>query len=241
MDNQNANIVLAGPSSGGAAAPAFRALVAPDIPIPSTLVPYGNGSGQLTTEAALAYIEGSDELRTGLLRLPEQGTPTTPASGFGLIFVGNSGVNNGVASAVDDAGVVYQMVRYATGTFTPAYAGSVTAGTTTYGANGQVGTYTRIGDRVDGQIYLSWTAATGTGNAIITGLPFTARNVTNLYGVPALLYNAITYAAGNGIQMLLRYNTTQIELYNAPASNTAVAAIAVEAAGELLLTFTYWI
>jgi hypothetical protein len=32
MDNQNANIVLAGPSSGGAAAPDFRSLVAGDIP-----------------------------------------------------------------------------------------------------------------------------------------------------------------------------------------------------------------
>ncbi len=33
MDNQNANVVLAGPTSGGAAEPAFRALVAGDLPV----------------------------------------------------------------------------------------------------------------------------------------------------------------------------------------------------------------
>ena len=46
MDNQNANTILAGPSAGGAAAPAFRSLVAADIPsLPASII----GSGTLAT------------------------------------------------------------------------------------------------------------------------------------------------------------------------------------------------
>ncbi len=44
MDNQSANTVLAGPTSGGAAAPAFRALVSADLPAASVTFPL-NASG----------------------------------------------------------------------------------------------------------------------------------------------------------------------------------------------------
>lgn len=237
MDFQNANTVLAGPSSGASAAPAFRALVAADVPIPSTLVPYGDGSGKLTSEAALAYIEASDELRVGRLRAAEQSTPSTPASGFGLFYFDTSNIPSGIG----DDGIVRQMLRYADTTFTPNYAGATTAGTTTYVASGQLGAYIRLENRIDFAIYLNWTNATGTGNAIITGLPFTSRATNPPFAVPPLLYNAITFAAGNGVQMLIRNNTTQIEIYNSPVSNTGVAALTVETGGELLISGTYFL
>jgi hypothetical protein len=123
-------------------------------------------------------------------------------------------------------------------TFTPTYFGQTAAGVTTYAA--QVGRVTRVADLVFFTIYLNWTNATGTGNALIGGLPVTSENVTNQFIAPGLWYYGITYAAGNGVQVFFRPNTTQIELWNAPASNTAAAQLAVEAAGELTISGVYF-
>ena len=67
LDDQNANEVLSGPSSGGAAEPAFRALVADDIPTLTIAkisdivyqVIKDNGT-PLTARAAINFIAGSN-------------------------------------------------------------------------------------------------------------------------------------------------------------------------------------
>jgi hypothetical protein len=69
---------------------------------------------------------------------------------------------------------------YEEGTFTPAAVGSVSAGAGTYAE--QVGTFTRIGNRVMYEIRLTWTAHTGSGNASISGLPYAPAAFTFLYG-----------------------------------------------------------
>ena len=60
------------------------------------------------------------------------------------------------------------------GTFTPTLIGGSVAGTTTY--TNQNGFYVRIGNLVTvwGRVQIS--AATGTGDAILGGLPFTIKN-----------------------------------------------------------------
>lgn len=126
-----------------------------------------------------------------------------------------------------------------TGTFTPTYFGSATAGVTTYTI--QVGAYTRIGDRVDFAMHVAWTAVTGTGNATMGGLPFTSRSTSNLYTALSIWWYAITYAAGNGVTAYLGSNTTEFTLWTAPASNAAAAALAIEAAGEIIIAGTYFI
>lgn len=60
---------------------------------------------------------------------------------------------------------------YEVGTFTPIVFGAAVAGVTTY--TNQLGKYTRIGNRVFFMIYVSWTAASGTGDLRIGGFPFT--------------------------------------------------------------------
>jgi hypothetical protein len=199
----------------------------------STGVVYVTAAGTLTTEADFAYIAADNELRTGRVRLAEQATPTTPASGFGLLF----STTGGVPSGVDDAGTVREMVQRATTTWTPAYAGQTTPGTTTYAT--RTGLYERIGTLVHFTLYAGWSAATGTGNALITGLPFPARNVTNVFYAMSIWYTGITFAAGAGLQGLIRPNTSQIELWYNPASNAATAQIAVEAAGDIAITGVY--
>jgi hypothetical protein len=123
--------------------------------------------------------------------------------------------------------------------FTPTLAGRSTAGTTTYVT--RIGLYERDGAKVTATLYLGWTAVTGTGNMLVTDLPYTARNVTNIFYATKIWYTGITFAAGSGIQGLIRPNTSQIEIWYNPASNAAAAQIAIEAAGDLQITITYFV
>ncbi len=65
----------------------------------------------------------------------------------------------------------------------------------TYGA--QVGTYTRIGRAVTIAFRITTTAfsySTASGNLLVTGLPFTARTLTNMRWQTACAFNGITRA-----------------------------------------------
>lgn len=63
--------------------------------------------------------------------------------------------------------------------WTPTLVGQSTAGTTTYSS--QLGSYVRIGSLVWLWGNITITAATGTGNAVIGGLPITASGASNNY------------------------------------------------------------
>lgn len=75
LDNQTANTIFSGPSSGGAAAPTFRALVAGDIPavnasavtgLTANQVLYGGGGGGIAQSANLTF-DGTDAVLYGML------------------------------------------------------------------------------------------------------------------------------------------------------------------------------
>ena len=70
------------------------------------------------------------------------------------------------------------------GTWTPTIVGGSVAGSTTYVA--QNGYYVRIGSLVFVQGLINISAATGTGDATIGGLPFTVKNQTNGYPAGAI-------------------------------------------------------
>jgi hypothetical protein len=121
-----------------------------------------------------------------------------------------------------------------TSTYSPAYYGLTTSGVTTYTAN--VGRYTRIGDVVVFSAYLNWTAVTGTGNAAVS-LPFTAANVTNQFHTASLWYSSMNFS-GSGIICTIAPNTNYAALWT-PSSGGASSQLAIEAAGELIITGSY--
>ena len=71
----------------------------------------------------------------------------------GVVFGDAGGSGTSTSNTLDS---------YEEGTFTPTALGATTAGTTTYAS--QVGSYTKVGDMVSVDIYISWSAMTGTGN-----------------------------------------------------------------------------
>ena len=79
---------------------------------------------------------------------------------------------------------------YYSGSWTPAAAGSTGSGTLTYTT--QVGQYIRVGNQVTvwGRLAFSGTSGSFSGNAEVTGLPFTSSNVSGLEFGGVMLGNA---------------------------------------------------
>lgn len=110
-------------------------------------------------------------------------------------------------------------VQYTESAWTPVIAGTTTAGTGTYTT--QAGIYVRMGNMVYVSGTVIWTAHTGTGNMIITGLPFTVRNTANYKPQCVIAYSNVTTPGGivgTGAQFVL--NTTQISLFGLRNNNT---------------------
>lgn len=120
-------------------------------------------------------------------------------------------------------------IYYAKGAYVVTYLGATTAGATTYTT--QDGFYVRIGSFVFAHGRVIWTAATGTGSAIVS-LPFTSQNTTGMRGIAVVYPTNVTFANGS-IAAQIAPNTAFFVM-NSPATNAAGTAVAVEAAGDII-------
>jgi hypothetical protein len=188
-----------------------------------------------TTEGATANSRGgligfSTKADNGGLsermRITSDGYLRMASGSLGIQFNGDTAA----ANALDD---------YEEGTFTPTIIGSTTAGTGTYAANGQIGRYTKIGNRVMFSITLSWTAHTGTGNLRVASLPFTAINITNVYGITSTWCTNIALTASNVMQAVVNTNATQIIIEQYPVGGGASTTVAMDTAGQLIFSGQY--
>lgn len=118
------------------------------------------------------------------------------------------------------------------GTYTPTYDG-VTPGTTTYTT--QAGFWRRVGDVVFFNGRVAWSAATGTGAAVIS-LPFASQNTTNMRYAPAVYVTSVTFANG-AVQAAIVPNSAVFSMSSA-LTNAAPTAVNVEAAGTI--DFSGW-
>lgn len=123
-----------------------------------------------------------------------------------------------------------------TGTYTPTYLGGTTPGATTYTT--QQGAWVRLGPVVIATGIVAWTAATGTGTARI-GLPFTSANVANQNFGGSIHITGVTFAAGTPL-VVLAPNIDSFFLQS-PATNVGSTNVAIEAAGQIIFTVTYFI
>jgi hypothetical protein len=160
------------------------------------------------------------------MRITSDGYVRLTSNALGIQFNGDTAA----ANALDD---------YEEGTFTPTIVGTTLAGTGTYAASGQIGRYTKIGNRVFWYCYLQWTAHTGTGNMRVANLPFTSINSTNTYAVPSIWCSNIALTASNVMQAANLINSTSVSIEQYPVGGGASNAVAMDVAGQLIISGQY--
>lgn len=124
---------------------------------------------------------------------------------------------------------------YDANTYTITYLGGTVPGATTYTL--QTGAYVRVGALVVATGTVVWTAASGTGNAQIS-LPFAAANVTNQFYSGSVRVDSVTFANGSP-EIIMSPNTSFFSLVT-PITNAASPTLAVEAAGNIVFTVSYF-
>jgi hypothetical protein len=122
--------------------------------------------------------------------------------------------------------------RAVSAAYTPTYLGGTTAGATTYTT--QEGWYARINNLVFVNGIVVWTAATGTGSAVIS-LPFVI-DVTRARATAVVRTINVTFANGS-IQVIVSSTLASFTM-ESPLTNAGSTAVAVEAAGNV--TFSLW-
>ncbi len=178
LANQNANLILAGPSTGAAAAPTFRSLVAADVP---TLNQNTTGSaGTLTTPRAIygSNFDGSAAI-VGPVGPTFGGTGIATYATGDLLYASAANVLSKLAATTNGF-----VLTLAAGV--PAWA-AATGGTVTVSGtptNGQIAEWTSATN-------LQGLTATGTGNAVRATSP---TLVTPALGTPSAL--VLTNATG---------------------------------------------
>jgi hypothetical protein len=148
--------------------------------------------------------------------------------GTGITFPATQNASSN-ANTLDD---------YEEGTWTGLIAGSTTAGTFTNLINSC--SYTKIGRQVTVQYYVQWESGTGTGNLILTGLPFTSRNESGFYYAGTLSYANVLRTANATPAPNIYHNATQIEFLQIPTTDGDSTSIAYDAAGRLMGMHTYF-
>lgn len=142
---------------------------------------------------------------------------------------GTTSYNNMVGSISFDKGANY-LDTYTTGTWTPQLAASGTAfGSITFST--QVGYYTKIGDMVYATGYVvvsAFTLGGATGGVQFKSLPFTSKNVANLFWIGALRLSNTTFTA-DWMQTLVNNNSVicDLQIYKtaSAAANLGVAGM----------------
>ena len=205
------------------------------------------GRRYLATIGWTAAVTGSNGLvlntgdvgaETEQVRLATTGNMTLNT---GNLVIGTSGKGIDFSVTGDSSGTTTSelLADYEEGTFTPVVNGSTTTGTGTYSI--QLGRYTKIGNVVNFYINLAWSAHTGTGNFNpISGLPYTAANVTNNYSALAVYTSALGMTAGNTIQAVTVPNTSTVVLRQVPTGGGFSVVIPLDAAVDnLIITGSY--
>ena len=137
------------------------------------------------------------------------------------------------SSATEQLGTYLEFVS-----FTPTVSGSTVAGAGTYTT--QLGRYTKVGKLVFIETNIVWTAHTGTGNLLLTSLPFTVRNQAS-YVPYAPTVNLINAPLGAGVAFIVcqfTLNTTQGSLLGIRNNNTNLAT-AMDVAATLQVSGWY--
>ena len=152
-------------------------------------------------------------------------------TGTGITFPATQSASSD-ANTLDD---------YEEGTFSPAIAGTSAAGTPTYASDGQIGRYTKIGNRCYFNIWLNWTNISGaTGTLRASNLPFNTKSVTGAYSCVTVYMDAsVTLGAGGVVQGYLPTNDNYVYLSYYTSGGSNANGISIDTVGALMISGHY--
>lgn len=122
---------------------------------------------------------------------------------------------------------------YEEGTFTPSITGTTSAGVGTYQTRS--GKYVKVGRAVTITITLQWSAHTGTGNMLVTGLPFTADASAGV----SIRSDAIGMSANSYMTSSIEDGTTYILMVQTVTGTTNGNNIPMDSTGFLIIGASY--
>jgi hypothetical protein len=177
---------------------------------------------QINTTDTHLYTAGAHPLRFG--------TNSTERlrilNGGGLTFNGDTAD----ANALDD---------YEEGTFTPTFTGSVS--NPTVGYTTQVGSYVKVGNFVFFTIHIQASSISGgSGNIRVSGLPFAAKNVSNLLPAFGIGFNNNWTNAPSGGLMINSLSVVEFKHHEDTSANSdrRIATNVTDATGTSQLIFS---
>jgi hypothetical protein len=145
-----------------------------NLTLPLTVPLGGTGATTFTDHGVLI---GSGTSAVDSLAVGSNGQLLVGSTGADPVFATLASILGTITRTAGAGTLNIDVANYATGTWTPTVTGQTTAGTTTYSV--QAGYYTRFLDLCWIHATIIITNATGTGNMIVGGLPFTVKNQVN--------------------------------------------------------------
>jgi hypothetical protein len=145
------------------------------------------------------------------------------ANGKGIDFSATSGT--GTSELFDD---------YEEGNWTSVVEGSTSAGTATYVL--QLGTYTRVGNICSIRLQLVFNSHTGTGDFVISGLPFSVQDgggTASIIGFGA----PFTYTGAPGVRFIFGGDT--MKLYDLTSGSGGLTALPIKTSASLYVSGVY--
>lgn len=146
------------------------------------------------------------------------------ASGQGIDFSATPGAPGATSELLAD---------YEEGTWTPVLLGSTTAGTGTYSF--QIGTYRKVGNLVYITMFMSWSAHTGAGDGIISGLPFTSSTFNTISIRP----NSYALTATSIMTGFFGSGDTSIGLEQYPLGGGGLTLAPLDVSASLAISASY--
>ena len=176
---------------------------------------------------------GSPNTATQAFRFTNSGRLQLLKSGGGIDFSGIS--STALAGTTVDNNLLDD---YEEGTFTPSIRGSSTAGSVSYGARNAK--YLKIGNTVWWEIYMTWSAGTGTGNLEIPDFPFAVQSTNPTYPAVTIGYfQNISKSADHQVIALQATGTTHVYFYQIPNTGGPNVLLPYDSAGSIIMSGHY--
>jgi hypothetical protein len=176
------------------------------------------------------YHNGTKKFYTDSGGATVAGNLTMASAGDGINFGADSHATGATSELLDD---------YEEGSWTPNL--STTASTTSHTQSVQFGAYTKIGNMVFCEFAVTWTNYSGSGNLMLRGLPFTAKNDSN-WTACVNISTVTNFGYGGSDQVgIVEANSTNIYWkYHDSNGSHQISVGATQTSGQVIGSFHYY-